>query len=52
MWTNESPLLKLDYEFSMDLRFCEFEAVETGRERFKFGDVDCEGIIQMLYFLS
>jgi hypothetical protein len=45
----ESPLLELDRhhrdnELSMDLRFCEFKAIETGRERCKFGAADCEAI--------
>jgi hypothetical protein len=48
-WACESPLLELDrhhrdYELSVDLRFCEFKAIETGRERFKFGAADCEAI--------
>jgi hypothetical protein len=33
------------YKLSVDLRFCEFKAIETGRERFKFGATDCETII-------
>jgi hypothetical protein len=36
------------YELSVDLRFCEFKAFETGRERCKFGAADCEAIIQEL----
>jgi hypothetical protein len=32
----------------MDLRLCEFKAVETDKEQFKFGVADCEAIIQEL----
>jgi hypothetical protein len=46
-------LLKLDrhhraYELSVDLQFCEFKAIEMGRERFRFGAADREAIIQEL----
>jgi hypothetical protein len=36
------------YELSVDLWFCEFKAIETGRERFNFGAADCKAIIKEL----
>jgi hypothetical protein len=53
MWTCESPLLQLDrhhrtYELSVDLPFCEFKAIEIGRERFRSGAANCEAIFQEL----
>jgi hypothetical protein len=53
MWTCESLLLKLDthhraYELSVNLRFCKYKAIGTGREWFKIGAADCKVIIKEL----
>jgi hypothetical protein len=41
-------LIVTTYELSVDLPFCEFKAIEIGRERFRSGAADCEAIIQEL----